>query len=518
MKSGRIIIIDDDLGLRKKASICLTNEGFEVATEPDSKKALKRLLTEDFDLILVKHNMPYCDGLALMRQLQKEGSKSSFIIMADSLDIKQTIEIMQEGAYSILMIPYEMDQLKEMVIKGLQNKHALLEILKLSDNLAMANSELKDKKKRLEDEKKLLKNKIEELNFLNKLSFLMSSSLNPEIIIDSLVQNLKRTVWFDIFSVMMLDDKEIFLKIHSHNPLEKRLLDDINRNIHKSFTEYVGKISCLNKLPQKASGKSKKVISIHCDSELDFNLEVAGKKLGVLKIIRFSNDPYSKDQKSILSTVSNQLALSLNNAMKHKKYLGLAAHDCLTNTLNRRTFDEIIEREFNRSVRYHTPLSVVMIDLDHFKKINDCWGHQSGDIVLKEVAGIVSECLRETDILARYGGEEFVVILPETDIEKAGVLAERIRKAVENCSFNIQEGQIKVTLSLGISCYPYTAVEDKNEMVKLADKALYHAKGNGRNRVYIHSQSKKYCEIKLKDKIIQQRKVVNLNQPFVMVE
>lgn len=516
MKTGRIFIIDDDLGRLEKASNCLIHEGFEVSTESNSKKALKRSLTEDFDLILVKHNMPFYDSLAIMRKLQKTGSKSSFIIMADSLQINQTIKIMQEGAYSILMIPYEMKQLKEMVKKGLQNKRALIEILQLSDNLTMANSELHEKKTCLEDEKKLLKNKIEELNFLNKLSFLMSSSLNPEIIIDSLVQNLKKTVWFDIFSVMMFDEKEIFLKIHSHNTLKKRLLDDLNRNIHKSFARYTGKTSYLNKLPQKASGKSEKVINFPRGLELDFNLEVAGKKLGVLKIIRFSNEPFSKDQKSLLSTVSNQLALSLNNAMKHKKYLGLAAHDCLTNTLNRRTFDEIIEREFNRSVRYQAPLSVVMIDLDHFKKINDCWGHQSGDLVLKEVARMVSECLRETDILARYGGEEFVIILPETDIEEAGVLSERIRKAVENYSFNIQEGQIKVTLSLGISSYPYTGVKDKDEMVKLADNALYQAKRNGRNIVYIHSQSKKYCEIKLKDKIIQQRKVVNLNQPLIL--
>ncbi len=509
MKAERLMIVDDDLDHLKKMSRYLVNEYFDVATEPNSKKALNRLLKEDFDLVFIKQNMAGYDGLSILRQLQKAGSKSSFIIMADSLDIRQAIEIMQEGAYSILMMPYKMEQLKEMVIKGFKNKRAFLEILQLSDNLVKANIDLQDKKKRLEDEQKLLKSKVEELNFLNKLSFLMSSSLNPEIIIDSLAQNLKDTVRFDIFSVMMLEGKEIFLKVHSNNLLEQGLLNEINRNIHKSFAKYTGKTECLNKLPEKTAGAAKKVISIHQGSELDFNLQVAGKKLGVLKIIRFSGEPFSEGQKCLLSTVSNQLALFLNNALEHKKYLGLASYDCLTNALNRRAFDDIIEREFNRSVRYKTPLSIIMFDLDHFKKINDSWGHQAGDTVLKEVVGIVHNCLRESDVFARYGGEEFVAILPQTGIEKAGILAERIRMAIENKPINVQEGQVNVTSSVGIACYPFSSIEDKNDLVRMADNALYQAKNNGRNRVYIHSKDNKFKEIKLKSKTFQPAKIAS---------
>ncbi len=507
MKAERLIIVDDDLDHLKKMFSYLTHEGFDVATEPNSKKAIKRLLKEDFDLVFIKQNMTVHDGLSILQQLQKAGSKSSFIIMADSLDIRQAIDIMQEGAYSILMIPYKMEQLKEMVIKGLKNKRTFLEILQLSDNLVKVNSSLQDKKKHLEDEQKLLKSKVEELNLLNKLSFLMSSSLNPEIIIDSLAQNFKDTVNFDIFSVMILDDKEIFLKVHSSDPLEKVLSDEININVHKSFAKYMGKIKCLNKLPEKTAGEAKKVVSVDKGSELDFHLRIAGKKLGVLKIIRFSGEPFSEDQKSLLSLVSNQLALFLNNALEHKKYLNLASHDCLTNTLNRRTFNDIFEREFYRAVRYKTSLSIIMFDLDHFKKINDSWGHHAGDIVLKEVAGIVHNCLRESDVFARYGGEEFVAILPQTDIEKAGIFAERIRMAIENSSINVEEGQVKVTSSMGIACYPFSSIEDKNDLVKMADNALYQAKKSGRNCVYIHFKDEKFREIKLKNKTFKRAKI-----------
>lgn len=507
MVLDRIIIIDDNENHLQEASNYLKNEGFDVAVEKNPKLAQKRLLTEDFDLVLMKFKMSHFDGLTIMESLQKQGSKSSFIIMAESLDIKQSLKIMQEGAYSILMIPYKKNQLKEMVVKALQNKHAFLEILQLSDNLTLANKELKDKKKILEDEQRLLKNKIEALNFLNGLSSLMSSSLNPETIIDSLIQNLLETVPFDIFSVMIADEKEIFFKIHSDSQLEKEFMDDVNINIHKSFAKYMGETIHLKSMLKKNGNRSRKVLRIPFGAELNFNLEVAGRKLGVLKIIRFSREPFSKDHKSLLNTVSNQLALSLNNALEHKKFLGLAAHDCLTKTLNRRAFDEIIEREFNRSVRYKTPLSVVMMDLDHFKKVNDSRGHLAGDIVLKEVAETISKCLREIDIFARYGGEEFVIILPQTNIEKACIMAERIRKAIECFSVYFEEGEIKVTLSMGIASYPFTPAKDKNDLVNLADNAMYQAKKNGRNRIYIHSQNKEFCEIKLEKKAFEQMEI-----------
>lgn len=509
MALERIMIIDDNINHLLKASNYLMNEGFNVTLASNSKIALKHLLSEDFDLVLVKQNMPHLGGLAMMRHLQKEGSKSSFIIMSEFMDIKQAVKIMQKGAYSILMIPYEMNHLKEVVIRGLQNKIAFLEILKLSDNLTTVNRELKEKKKRLEYEQELLKHKIEELNFLNKLSFLMSSSLKPEIIINSLAHNLKDAFHFDILSVMILDNKEIFLKVHSKKPLEKKLMDDVNRNIHKSFAKYVGKTVYLNKISEKLPTQPDNVFHLPQGSELNINLEVAGKKLGILKIIRFDREPFSDDEKSLISTVSNQLALSLNNALEHKKYLGLASHDFLTQALNRRSSDEVIKREFARSIRYRTPLSVIMMDLDHFKKINDDWGHQTGDVVLKEVADTVSKCLRHSDIFARYGGEEFVVILPQTDISKASFFAERIRKKIESSLFNIQEGPIKLTLSLGIASYPFTEVKDKNELVSLADSALYKAKENGRNCVYIHSQNDNFCEIKLRGKIVNIKKVAN---------
>ena len=157
-----------------------------------------------------------------------------------------------------------------------------------------------------------------------------------------------------------------------------------------------------------------------------------------------------------------------------------ATTDKLTQAYNRTKFHEVIKIEFERAKRYNHRVSMIMFDIDHFKKINDTYGHAAGDYVLQTLTQIVLENLREIDYLVRWGGEEFVVIAPETDVEKAAVLAERIRKAIEGYRFD-QAGTI--TISLGVTQYGKNDTEDS--FIKRADDAMYAAKGKGRNRVEV---------------------------------
>ena len=154
--------------------------------------------------------------------------------------------------------------------------------------------------------------------------------------------------------------------------------------------------------------------------------------------------------------------------------------DNLTKMFNRRHFENEFEREFRRSKRYKTDLSIAVIDIDLFKKINDTYGHSCGDYVLREVAFLMKNNFRQTDILFRYGGEEFVVILTETPHETACVPLERLRKRVENNKFLFNNQEIQVTISIGVTSK--TDFEKAQDMFDLADKALYEAKNNGRNQ------------------------------------
>ncbi len=156
-----------------------------------------------------------------------------------------------------------------------------------------------------------------------------------------------------------------------------------------------------------------------------------------------------------------------------------AEKDYLTGIFNRRTFFELLEAEVERARRYERPLSLVMLDIDHFKKINDTHGHAVGDTVLKETTRIVQKSIRQTDVFARIGGEEFVILAPETTLQGTLELAGKVRGAMESASMLPQGG--KVTISFGVAELDATVTID--ELLKRADEALYQAKGNGRNRV-----------------------------------
>jgi diguanylate cyclase (GGDEF)-like protein len=168
--------------------------------------------------------------------------------------------------------------------------------------------------------------------------------------------------------------------------------------------------------------------------------------------------------------------------------LNLSRTDPLTQLHNRRYFEERFTAEFSRSKRYRTPLSLLMIDVDHFKQVNDTRGHAAGDQVLKETARRVKSTLRDVDLVARFGGEEFIALLPETGPEEGRAAAERIRAAIEAGEVPHGEQPIRVTASVGLAWYPARQIEDHEALVRAADDALYRAKKGGRNRVAAHEE------------------------------
>jgi two-component system cell cycle response regulator len=173
-----------------------------------------------------------------------------------------------------------------------------------------------------------------------------------------------------------------------------------------------------------------------------------------------------------------EFLLRFQKMMKDHETLRLAVKDPLTDIFNRRQFNVDLQREVERSSRYGRKLSVVMLDIDRFKHVNDVYGHQAGDVVLQEIARLAEQHIRKIDIFARYGGEEFCILMPETDISGAVNLAEKLRQIIEGYEFP----QAKhITASLGVS--EYSRGEDVYDFIKRADDALYNAKKKGRNRV-----------------------------------
>lgn len=162
----------------------------------------------------------------------------------------------------------------------------------------------------------------------------------------------------------------------------------------------------------------------------------------------------------------------------------MANTDELTGLYNRRGFEEFLQWEFRKGERYHRMASILLLDLDHFKKVNDTYGHLAGDNVLVAVAQKCKSELRKSDILSRYGGEEFIALLPDTNRENALKVAEKMRQAIESTSISTSEGTIYLTISIGVASFGDKDELPIDEVIKYADDSLYSAKRSGRNMVF----------------------------------
>ncbi|HDD35248.1 MAG TPA: GGDEF domain-containing protein [Candidatus Desulfofervidus auxilii] len=210
---------------------------------------------------------------------------------------------------------------------------------------------------------------------------------------------------------------------------------------------------------------------------------------GIYALFFFYGEAVTKlepQEKEILNLILKHASIILENAYLYEKIRLSSITDALTGLYNRRYFMERLEIEWERAKRYQRPISLLILDIDHFKRINDTYGHLAGDKVLKTLGKLISKQLRKTEIAGRYGGEEFTILVPETNAEGAIKLAERLRKMVEEYPFAIN-GTINVTVSIGVS--DAEGIETINDLIQKADAALYQAKETGRNRVVKYSSS-----------------------------
>ncbi len=204
--------------------------------------------------------------------------------------------------------------------------------------------------------------------------------------------------------------------------------------------------------------------------------------IGTLVLAAHRPGAFGDAVRPTLQVLANQLAVSLANAKAVKRLEEMATTDGLTGCLNKRAFLEELDNKLRSAQRFGRKLSLIVTDIDHFKSVNDTYGHATGDVVIKELGAILRRVKRETDIVARFGGEEFCVLCEETDTEGAVLLAERVREELGNSVFQSELGKLSVTASLGVATYPDHA-NDSAQLFEASDKALYAAKHGGRNQV-----------------------------------
>jgi diguanylate cyclase (GGDEF)-like protein len=218
-------------------------------------------------------------------------------------------------------------------------------------------------------------------------------------------------------------------------------------------------------------------------------INIRGHIAGLINIISAEADFFTPLNAQRLMAFANQAAIALENARLFEQAHLLSITDPLTELFNRRHFFEVANTEFERHHRYGGPLSVIMMDIDHFKNVNDRYGHAVGDMVMQDIARQIKASIRAVDIAARYGGEEFVVLMPETGLAEACQVAERVRKGVSDLPFAQGGANFSVLLSLGVAEI-HPTIKDLDALLICADQALYAAKAAGRNRVECYKRLK----------------------------
>ena len=346
----------------------------------------------------------------------------------------------------------------------------------------------------------LLEKKLSEIFILYHISRTISSLLDIQEMLRQVSGIIKKSIPFQRISLYLLDERQETLELsffsgldihgkiilHRGEGIPGRIVES-GEHIHiHDLNVFYETFSNFIHYPdeEKRSG-----------SYIGIALKVHGNTIGVIGMDSSVQYGLGVDEMDLMAVLSHQLAAGIEKSRLFEKTQQLSQLDGLTGLFNHRMFQERLQQEMNRRFRTRNPLSLIMLDIDHFKKFNDTYGHQAGDSVLKELAGIMLEECRcaTTDICCRYGGEEFALIMPELELHNAFKVAERLRKSVETRGFRMNEQVAveNVTISLGVAGIAGAQDLSPEEFVKKADEALYLSKRSGRNRVsYSPSESK----------------------------
>ena len=220
-------------------------------------------------------------------------------------------------------------------------------------------------------------------------------------------------------------------------------------------------------------------------------LMIEKEVVGVLNINDVDQDSFNVGDLGFILNLSELIAMSISNAVLYEQTKKLAVTDGLTGISNRPNMEQSLLSEFERSKRYNSPLSVVLLDVDHFKDVNDSYGHQKGDEILVTFASVLKKFCRANDTAARYGGEEFLMILPQSNAQGAFKIAERVREEIMKMSFVGNDSKFSVTTSCGVAELNRDYMKSVDQLISVADHAMYEAKNSGRNKTIIGSVEKK---------------------------
>lgn len=465
--NGRILIVDDDPSICDTLTTMLQYKGYATEVAHNGREGLRVARENPPDLVLLDIMMPGMDGLTFCRRYQEdpELGEARILMLTARNGRQDVVQALEAGASDYVTKPFFIDEL----------------VARIKTNLEV---------KRYHDD----------LEAMVRISQAVTSSLEIDEVLYRIVCELADVVQSDRASLIrVVDDSSGYVVSTRDDPDLRNLQIDIG-----DYPEIRKATRTRTTVAVEDTGADPLLAGVRDNipvrkSVLAVPLEVYQDDLETYVLLSSREvRPYTETERKFAQVVANAAANGLANAalyerveIENRRLERLANTDDLTGLHNHRYFYKRLEEEFKRAERYGSDLSLILIDLDHFKSVNDTYGHQRGDAVLYELATVLHRATRETDLLARYGGEEFAVLLPETSLSGAFKQAERLRREIKAHYFEVLEGRPQ-TISCGVASLSFSDPDTppprrrQDALMSWADQALYTAKRGGRDKSVTH--------------------------------
>lgn len=490
-----VLVVDDDEQICELFRETLGDAEFDVVTATTGGEARRKLLErpDEFDVLVIDIFLPDTDGFDLFNDFKGIARDAEVIIITGLGNVDTSVKAAKMGAFDFLEKPFSLLALSQTVRNAVERKR-----------FRRLTAELSSTKRSLEAELTLKSFQIDQVRGLVNFSRLINEHLRLDAILDITFERLPELVNAETFSLFLYDSgrRDFTLAVTNRpglDPREPIVVKEESSAIMRRAIEthqvlFIDDVKRSGLLPdERGRGRTYKKAHSVC-----LPLKVEDRPIGVLNLNDFRSDEQIQEYINIAVLAAAYLAPVISNAILYRQIEETANRDGLTQLYNRGFFDKSFSENFRRAQRYGRPLSLMMLDIDHFKQFNDIHGHQAGDAVLRGVAGRLSANMRKgIDIVARYGGEELVLIAPETPAEGIKILSERLRGDIEQMRTRFrsedEEKVLSCTVSIGTATFLPERAPFPNEraLFEAADNAMYEAKRSGRNRCAHYSDSVK---------------------------
>lgn len=457
MSKGNILVVDDDEFFRSLHADIIRSVGYDVLVASSGMEAIDIVKSSDIDVVITDLIMPDINGQDVLERTKQHNALIEVILVTSHGTMDSAIKALKSGAFDYVRKPVNEDELLLSIDRCFEQR------LLVKENRGLRQS---------------LK--------LFKVSRTIASCLEIDklydLALDALLQEIQGDSGLCLFFNKDRNNLEIKASKHLGSKVAEKMAQIVSSRCDDSSQLFQSVNAMgINELEQYDMSLLNKYASV-----VVAPLKKGKTAMGYLLILSTNQkDEYSDVDLGNARFIAEQAALSFENAEKFASAKALAYVDSLTDLYNPRFLDIAIDREIKRSNRSEVPFTVLFMDLDYFKNVNDEHGHLVGSRVLIEVSNLLLHCVRDIDTVIRYGGDEYTIVLVDTDEKTAFKVADRIRQTIEEHPFLEDENlSLNITASIGLATYPNHA-GSKKSLLDMADQAMYHGKNRSRNTVYI---------------------------------